>query len=60
MCREIVAIRYAGMTTSAVKEIAPKGVHLMFDHDGNDLALGSTLSKKIEEHRRTYATVKKN
>ena len=47
MRREIIATRRAGVTTSVVTEIAPKGVHRMLAHDWQDGHTRFDTHKKI-------------
>ncbi len=62
MRREIVATRRTGVTTSIVKEIAPKGVFHMLDH--RLIMIGMTLAldshKKLEDDSQPLEKLEKN
>ena len=51
MRREIIATRRAGVTTSVVKEIAPKGAHHTIAHDWKDAGTRFDSHKKLEGNR---------
>jgi len=51
MRREIIATRRAGVTTSVVKEIAPKGAHHTIAHDWKDAGTRFDSRKKLEGNR---------